>query len=110
MSPPPGIGSALAARRCGPEAVLDHTEPDADLIAGLGNGEPATVIDALEAGADRLSKVRIHRMLPLRDRAYIDGSVEDCATSPGFSPRTTGRPFTAATAISSPTTSARCRR
>lgn len=76
MSPPAGIGSALAAKRCGAEAVLDHTEPDADLIAGLGNGEPATVIDALEAGADRLSKVRIHRMLPLRDRAYIDGSVE----------------------------------
>ena len=57
--------------------VLDHVEPGADVIAGLANGEPVTVIDALEQGAGGLSDVRIHRMLPLRPRPYIDGGVSD---------------------------------
>jgi hypothetical protein len=47
---------------------LDHFGEDADLIVGLGNGEPATVLDALEASADRLSGVTVHQMLSLRER------------------------------------------
>jgi acyl-CoA hydrolase len=75
MSHPPGIHAALDAKRCPPEAVLDHLPPGADAIVGLGNGEPVTVIDAIEAGAETLSDVRLHQMLPLRDRRYIDGEV-----------------------------------
>lgn len=65
----------LAAKLAGPEAVLHHVEPGADVIVGLGNGEPKTAIDAIEAGAEALGEVRLHQMLPLRDRDYIEGRV-----------------------------------
>jgi acyl-CoA hydrolase len=65
----------LEARRCGPEAVLEHIEPGADLVIGVGNAEPVTVLDAIEQGAERLEGVHVHRMLPLRDRRYIDGEL-----------------------------------
>ncbi len=65
----------LAERRCGPETVLEHVEPGADLVVGVGNAEPVTVLDALEENADQLEDVRIHRMFPLRDRRYIDGEL-----------------------------------
>jgi len=75
MSHPPDIGSALDAKRCPPEAVLDQLPPGADAIVGLGNGEPVTVIDAIEDGAGTLRNVRLHQMLPLRDRRYINGEI-----------------------------------
>ena len=75
MSHPPDIRSALDAKRCPPEAVLDQLPPGADGIVGLGNAEPVTVIDAVEAGAEQLRDVRLHQMLPLRDRGYINGEV-----------------------------------
>ena len=71
MTKPPKIHAALEEKRSPPEAVLDHFGEDADLIVGLGNGEPVTVLDAIEARAERLSGVRIHQMLPLRERRYI---------------------------------------
>jgi acyl-CoA hydrolase len=71
----PSIDATLAERRCGPEAVLDHIEPGADIVIGVGNAEPVTVLDAIEQGAEELEDVRIHRMLPLRDRRYIDGEL-----------------------------------
>ncbi len=75
MSRPPDIHAALEAKRCSPEAVLDHLPPGADAIVGLGNAEPVTVIDAIEGGAEQLRDVRLHQMLPLRDRRYINGEV-----------------------------------
>src|SRR5215204_1583279 len=39
----------------------------------MGNSEPAMVLDALEAHAERLSRVRIHQMLPFRERRYMHG-------------------------------------
>ena len=65
----------LDGRRSPPERVLDHIEPGADLVVGAANAEPMTVLDAIEREADRLEDVRLHRMLPLRDRRYIDGEV-----------------------------------
>jgi hypothetical protein len=53
--------------------MLDHIAPEADVIVGLGNGEPAPVVDAIEQGASGLHDVRLHQMLPLRDSRYIDG-------------------------------------
>ncbi len=70
-----GIDATLEERRCPPEAVLDHIEPGAELVMGVANAEPVTVVDAIEAGADRLEGVRVHRMLPLRDRRYIEGEI-----------------------------------
>jgi hypothetical protein len=71
----PGIQAALAERQRPPEAVLDHVPPEGDVIVGLGNGEPVGLIDAIEAGTGLLRDVRLHQMLPLRDRAYINGEV-----------------------------------
>lgn len=66
----------LERLRCPPEAVLSHVQSKDDLIVGLGNGEPVTVLDALEAGAAGLRDVRIHQMLSLRERASIRGEIE----------------------------------
>jgi len=70
------IAAALAAKRRPAEEVLAHVAVGGDVIVGLGNGEPKTVIDALEAGAGRLEEVRLHQMLPLRNRPYIEGEVK----------------------------------
>ncbi|MGW5261870.1 acetyl-CoA hydrolase/transferase family protein [Microbispora sp. NPDC004025] len=56
-----------------PTDVLDLVRDGADLIVPTHNGEPHTVIDALEAHADRLTGVRIHQMDPARERSYING-------------------------------------
>src|SRR5215210_5548668 len=68
---PPAIGAALAKKRRSPEAVVGHITEGDDLITGMGNSEPATVLGALEAHAERLSRVRIHQMLPFRERRYM---------------------------------------
>jgi acyl-CoA hydrolase len=70
------VREAIAAKRQPPEAVLSHIAAEGDVIVGLGNGEPKTVVDAIEAGAEGLRAVRLHQMLPLRNRPYIDGEVE----------------------------------
>ena len=67
------IAAALDAKRIPADAVLDHIEPGAELIVGVANGEPVTIVDAIEAGAERLSDVRLHQMLPVRDRPYFHG-------------------------------------
>jgi len=58
-------------------AVLDHVGPRADLIVPIGNGEPVTVLDALEAHAAQLDHVRILQMHALRDRPYLHGQHGD---------------------------------
>jgi acyl-CoA hydrolase len=68
--------AAIEAKRRPAEEVLGHIAVGGDAIVGLGNGEPKTVIDAIEAGAEQLEEVRLHQMLPLRDRPYIEGEVK----------------------------------
>jgi acyl-CoA hydrolase len=63
--------SPLAPGR--PEDVLAHVPPGADLIVPVAAGEPVTLLDTLEARAGELDGVRVHRMDPLRERAYIRG-------------------------------------
>lgn len=60
-----------------PESVLEHVGPGANLILPLANGEPAALLDALEAHADRLDGVRVHQMHALQERAYIRGELGD---------------------------------
>ena len=57
-----------------PDAVLDVIRPGDDLIVPIANGEPVTLIDALERNARRLHDVRIHQMHALHDREYLKGS------------------------------------
>lgn len=54
-------------------AVLDHIGPGTNLVVPLASGEPATVIDAVEAAAPGLEGVRVHQMHALRQRGYLDG-------------------------------------
>jgi acyl-CoA hydrolase len=70
---PPTIRAALAEKRCQPEAVLEHIGEGDDVIVGMFNSEPLTILDALEADAQRLSGVRIHQMFPYRERRYMHG-------------------------------------
>src|SRR5436190_3156323 len=72
---PATVAAALRRSRRPAEAVLDHAGDTGDVIVGLGNGEPATVVDALEAGQERLRDVRVHQMFPLRERRYMLGEV-----------------------------------
>jgi acyl-CoA hydrolase len=57
--------------------VLRHIEDGADLIVPLANGEPVSVLDAIEAHATRFTGVRVHQMHALHDRPYIHGAVRD---------------------------------
>lgn len=70
-------GVALAAKRTTAAAVLDHVADGAEIVAGSGNAEPVTVLDVLEAaGASGILRdVRVHQMLPLRERGYFHGRV-----------------------------------
>jgi hypothetical protein len=70
---PPEIGATLEEKRRSPEAVLDYIGEADDLIVGMGNSEPVTILDAIEAHAERLSGVRIHQMFPFRERRYMHG-------------------------------------
>jgi acyl-CoA hydrolase len=69
--------TVLTSKRVSPEAVLAHIEPGADIIMPNANGEPVTVVDAMEEHADELSGVRIHQMHALRERRYINGEFGD---------------------------------
>jgi hypothetical protein len=70
---PPTIHAALAEKHCQPDAVLEHIDEGADIIVGMFNSESLTVLDALEANAERLSGLRIHQMFPFRERDYMPG-------------------------------------
>jgi acyl-CoA hydrolase len=65
----------LEETRRPPEAVLDHLPADGHAIVGLGNSEPRTVVDAIEASAERFTNLRLHQMLTLRGRPSIEGEV-----------------------------------
>lgn len=58
-------------------AVLDHVDAGTDLIVPLAVGEPVSVLDAIEAAADRLEKVVVHQMHALYDRPSLHGAFGD---------------------------------
>ncbi len=58
------------------EDVLDLIQDGDDLIVPLANGEPVTVLDAVEAHATRWTRVRVHQMHALHDRPYLHGEVK----------------------------------
>ncbi|HEX5947036.1 MAG TPA: acetyl-CoA hydrolase/transferase C-terminal domain-containing protein [Acidimicrobiales bacterium] len=60
-----------------PEAVLGLIADGDDLIVPLANGEPVSVLDAIEAEAHRFHGVRVHQMHALHDRPYLHGKVRD---------------------------------
>lgn len=60
-----------------PEAVLDHIRDGDDLIVPLANGEPVSVLDAIEAAAERFHGVHVHQMHAVHDRPYIHGQMRE---------------------------------
>ena len=58
-------------------AVLEHIRPESDLIVQSANGEPVTLLDAIEAAAPGLEKVTVHQGLPVHDRPYHAGAFGD---------------------------------
>lgn len=54
------------------EDVLAHVR--GDVIVPLGNGEPVTLLDVIEANAADLGPVRVHQMHALHDRPYLHGA------------------------------------
>jgi acyl-CoA hydrolase len=58
-------------------AVLDHIGPGTEIVIPIANGEPVTVLDAIEAAAPTLHNVRVHQMHAIRDRPYLHGAFGD---------------------------------
>ena len=60
-----------------PEAVLDLLDRRGDVIVPLANGEPVSVLDAIEARPDRFDALRIHQMHAVHDRPSMHGAFGD---------------------------------
>lgn len=60
-----------------PEALLEHVPRGARLVVPLANGEPVSLLDALEAHAEDLDRVTVHQMHALHDRPYLAGTFGD---------------------------------
>ncbi len=60
-----------------PTAVVEHISAGADIIVPIANGEPVTLLDAIEQHESSMSNVRIHQMHALHDRPYLHGSYGD---------------------------------
>ena len=57
-----------------PEDVLDLLPAGADVIVPLANGEPVSLVTALDGHADRLDEVTVHQMHVLHDHPYLHGA------------------------------------
>ena len=66
-----------ASRRLDAGAVVGRIGPDTQLIVPIANGEPVTLLDAVEAGADALDGVSVHQMHALHDRPTLHGAFGD---------------------------------
>ena len=66
--------AAHQLRALEPERVLEHVRPGTDIIVPLANGEPVSLLDAVEAAADQLDGVRVNQMHALHDRPYLHGA------------------------------------
>lgn len=60
-----------------PASFIDRLRPGAELVVPISNGEPVTLLDALEANSDRLEGVTVHQMHAMRDRPMMRGVYGD---------------------------------
>lgn len=63
-------------KRLNAEKFIDLIEKEADIIIPIANGEPHCLLDILEANHSKLHDVKIHQMLTLRERDYINGKMK----------------------------------
>ncbi len=59
------------------DAVVEHIGANADIILPIANGEPVTLMDAVEANAERWFGVRVHQMHAVHDRPYLHAKFGD---------------------------------
>lgn len=71
--------STIPAPASSAAAVLEHVRSDSDVIVPTANGEPVSLVDALEAGAaaGAFDHVRVHQVFSLRDRPHHAGAYGD---------------------------------
>lgn len=60
-------------KRTIPQDVCRLIHDGDDVIVGMANGEPVTLLDTIESNAERYQSVRLHQMHPRTNRAYING-------------------------------------
>ncbi len=78
MNAPDGrCGQNARMDATGADAVVEHVRRGGDVIVPLANGEPMTLLDAIERHADELHGVRVHQMHALHDRPYLHGAFGD---------------------------------
>ncbi|WP_186668262.1 acetyl-CoA hydrolase/transferase family protein [Sporosarcina sp. BP05] len=63
-------------KRLSAEQFIDLIDKEADIIIPIANGEPHRLLDILEEDHLKLQNVRIHQMLALRERDYINGKMK----------------------------------
>ncbi|MER2088699.1 MAG: acetyl-CoA hydrolase/transferase C-terminal domain-containing protein [Sporosarcina sp.] len=63
-------------KRLNAEMFIDLIGKKADIIVPIANGEPHRLLDILEANHTELHDVKIHQMLTLRERDYINGKMK----------------------------------
>lgn len=58
------------------QEVTELIDKGADIIVPIANGEPIRLLDILEENVEKLEGVKIHQLLALRSRRYIQGEFE----------------------------------
>ncbi|WP_336824632.1 acetyl-CoA hydrolase/transferase C-terminal domain-containing protein [Sporosarcina sp. USHLN248] len=59
-----------------PLQFIDLLDKGSDIIIPLSNGEPHGILDLLEAHYEKLDNVKVHQMLTLHERDYINGKMK----------------------------------
>lgn len=67
----------VSAGQVAPHDVLAHVQAGTNVIVPLANGEPRTVIDALDEAGPELDRVRVHQMHALHEHPYLAGDYGD---------------------------------
>ena len=69
------VAELIGAKRMASAADIVHRiAPGTELVVPIANGEPVTLLDALEAGAEQLHDVTVLQMHALRDRPMLHGA------------------------------------
>lgn len=55
------------------QQILNLIENDTDIIIPLGNGEPDLILTAIDENPYHFTSLRIHQMLELKERNYMNG-------------------------------------
>ncbi|MFM2070725.1 MAG: hypothetical protein RLZZ623_988 [Actinomycetota bacterium] len=66
-----------AKRAASADAVVHHLQSGTEIIVPIANGEPVTLLDAVERHAEFLDAVTVHQMHALRDRPMMRGDFAD---------------------------------